>query len=153
MPTGRWRRQNLPKMPEYIGAARANLAWVALTESKPAQAREHSLAALEVWNQSPGIQAAATPYYWTAIWPLVRVCLDEGTYPPLSPSHAKLIEPQRKGLPADLTAALTSALDPGTPTNPRSRAIVSFPRWHWLKRWRILNWLPRNDFGTLLLLG
>jgi eukaryotic-like serine/threonine-protein kinase len=99
------------KMPEYVGAARANLAWAALRESDTVQAREDSLAALDLWNQSTGIQAAATPYYWTAIWPLVRVCLDEGDLPGAFSFARKLLEPHRKGLPADLTAALTRAVD------------------------------------------
>jgi hypothetical protein len=99
------------KMPEYAGAARANLAWAALSAGDMGQAREHGLAAIDLWNQSPGIQAAATPYYWTAIWPLVRVCLDEGDLPGAFSFARKLLEPHRKGLPADLTAALTRAMD------------------------------------------
>jgi DNA-binding SARP family transcriptional activator len=99
------------KMPEYAGAARANLAWVALRQGDRAQAREHSLAALELWNQSPGIQAAATPYYWTAIWPLMRVHLEEGDLAGAITFARQLLEPHRKGLPADLVAALTEAID------------------------------------------
>jgi tetratricopeptide (TPR) repeat protein len=99
------------KMPEYAGAARANLAWVALSKGDTAQAREHSLAALELWNQSPGIQAAATVYYWTAIWPLVRVHLEEGDLAGAITFARQLLEPHRKGLPADLAAALTGAID------------------------------------------
>jgi tetratricopeptide (TPR) repeat protein len=98
------------KMPEYAGAARANLAWVALKQGTAAQAHQHCLAALELWNQSPGIQAAATPYYWTAIWPLVRVTLDQGNLAEAVAYARRLLEPQRKGLPADLTAALVRAV-------------------------------------------
>jgi len=101
----------IAKMPEYAGAARANLAWVALSKGDTAQAREHSLAAIELWNQSPGIQAAATVYYWTAIWPLVRVHLEEGDLAGAITFARQLLEPHRKGLPADLTTALTGAID------------------------------------------
>lgn len=99
------------KMPEYIGAARANLAWSALKEGDEAQARGHSLAALDLWSQSSGIQAAATPYYWTAIWPLVQVCLDGGDLPGAFSFARMLLEPHRKSLPAELTAALSKAID------------------------------------------
>jgi DNA-binding SARP family transcriptional activator len=99
------------KMPEYAGAAKANLAWAALYGGDTVEAREQALAALDLWDQSPGIQAAATPYYWTAIWPLVRVCLAEDNLPGSFSFARKLLEPQRKGLPPDLTAALTRAID------------------------------------------
>ncbi|MBE0699918.1 MAG: hypothetical protein IH586_23580, partial [Anaerolineaceae bacterium] len=101
----------MAKMPEYEGAAKANLAWAALKDGNPADARKHALAALELWDQSPGLQAAATPYFWTAIWPLVRVYLDEGDLPSAFSFARKLLEPQRKALSVELTEALSRAVE------------------------------------------
>ncbi len=101
----------MAKMPEYSGAARANLAWAALKEGDAATARQMGLAALELWSQSPDIEAVATPYYWTAIWPLVQVLLDENDAAGAFFYARKLLEPQRKRLPAGLAKALVRAVD------------------------------------------
>ena len=98
------------KMPEYMGAARANLAYAALKQKDPASARAHGLAALELWGQSAEVQAVATPYFWTAIWPLVGICLDGDDLPDAFGYARKLVEPHRKGLPAELTASLRRAV-------------------------------------------
>ncbi len=108
------------KMPEYTGAARANLAWAALKEGDLPGARQHGLAALELWSQSADIQAAATPYYWTAIWPLVGVCLAEDDLAGAFSYARTLLEPQRKKLPADLEKALARAVDAWNAGHPQA---------------------------------
>ncbi|MGD8397565.1 MAG: AAA family ATPase, partial [Anaerolineae bacterium] len=60
------------EMIEYVGTARANLAWVAWREGNLAQAETEGQAALEVWRQLP-VGHSLCPFQWTAIWPLVAV--------------------------------------------------------------------------------
>jgi tetratricopeptide (TPR) repeat protein len=99
------------QMPEYAGAAHANLAWVHWRTGDFSRTREHCQTALSMWNQSPGVQAAATPYYWTAIWPLIGMALAEGKLAEATEHVRDLLQPHRKRFSQPLTAALAKVLD------------------------------------------
>jgi eukaryotic-like serine/threonine-protein kinase len=96
------------QMPEYVGAARANLAWAAWRSSDFKRARDHCQAALDLWSQSPGVQAAAVPYYGTAIWPLLAIAAAEDDLPKAIEHARDLLLPNRKRMPDTLSVALSA---------------------------------------------
>lgn len=100
----------MAQMPEYSGAAHANLAWAAWRANDFLHAREHSQAALKLWKQSPGVQVAAIPYYWTAIWPLIQIAMAEGDKATAVEHLRDLLQPHRKRLPESLTAAMSDVV-------------------------------------------
>ena len=63
-------------MPEYIGTANANQAWVAYHAWDMSQAQELGSAALALWHQLPSGHASA-PFQWLALFPLIAVALDK----------------------------------------------------------------------------
>jgi DNA-binding SARP family transcriptional activator len=100
-------------MPEYVGTARANQAWVAWREGDLSQARVQGRAALELWGQLPPGHASCC-FQWTALWPLIGATLTED---PGSEAVAgalgygrALLEPPQQRLPALLTEAVEQAL-------------------------------------------
>jgi class 3 adenylate cyclase/tetratricopeptide (TPR) repeat protein len=96
-------------MPEYVGAARANLGWAAWRAGNCLAAREHCLAAFSLWEQSPGIRAAATAYYWVAVWPMIALELAE-VHPAEAVRYARsLLEPSQARMPDELAALLEQA--------------------------------------------
>ncbi|MBP1704242.1 MAG: putative serine/threonine protein kinase [Chloroflexi bacterium] len=96
-------------MPEYAGAARANQAWIAWRRGDYRAASESGLAALSLWGQSPGIQAVVTPYYWTAVWPLVGVELLDNHLSEAVKYARSLLEPNQARMPDELAAMLGEA--------------------------------------------
>jgi eukaryotic-like serine/threonine-protein kinase len=59
---------------EYVGAAEANLAWVAYRENDPHGAIPRALSALKYFA-APGL---IYPLQWLAIWPLIAASLEVG---------------------------------------------------------------------------
>jgi hypothetical protein len=64
-------------MLEYIGTARANLAWLAWREGDVSRAEEEGRAALTTWQQLPAGFASCS-LQWTALWALMAVALAQG---------------------------------------------------------------------------
>jgi hypothetical protein len=62
-------------MPEYVGMARANLAWVAWSEHDLAETEAHGNAALEAYADSV---FGVFPWEWTARFPLLALALARG---------------------------------------------------------------------------
>jgi hypothetical protein len=93
-------------MPDYVAAAKGNLAWVAWREGDLPEADALGQAALERWQES----ALVYPFRWIGLWPLIAVALardreDEAL------AHAKaLLEPQQQRLPDELSGALEAAI-------------------------------------------
>jgi hypothetical protein len=56
---------------QYVGAAKANLAWVALRDGREAEAEELGKAALGCWAPL----ANAYAFKWQAVWPLLWLAL------------------------------------------------------------------------------
>jgi tetratricopeptide (TPR) repeat protein len=61
-------------MRDYVAAARANEAWVALRSHDPTVAKERALEALGIWRELTLVY----PLQWLAVLPLIEVELDAG---------------------------------------------------------------------------
>jgi DNA-binding SARP family transcriptional activator len=94
------------QMPDYIGAAHANLAWLAWRAGDRAQARDHGLQALAAWHGTQlvfGIQ-------WTARWPLIGVALAENQVVEVAEYGRALLDQKQQRPPEILEAALEAAV-------------------------------------------
>jgi tetratricopeptide (TPR) repeat protein len=96
-------------MPDYVAAAKSNLAWLAWHQGNLPEVEKKCRESLAIWRQSPLVY----PFQWLALWPLIAVALirgrDEEAY-----AHAQaLIEPRQQHLPEKLNATLTAGLQAG----------------------------------------
>ena len=96
-------------MPEYVGIAKANQAWLAWCTGDLSQAQELGRAALELWRQLPAGHASA-PFQWLALWPLIAVALREGEFSLAMDDVRALLDPAQQRLPDVLTADLVQAV-------------------------------------------
>jgi hypothetical protein len=97
------------QMVEYIGMARANLAWAAWHEGNLAQAETEGQAALELWQQLP-VGHSSCAFQWTALWPGVAVAFARNWISEASKFAHALLEPTQQCLPDDLTAVVQNAV-------------------------------------------
>jgi class 3 adenylate cyclase/tetratricopeptide (TPR) repeat protein len=94
------------QMFEYMGMARASLAWLAWREGNWAQAEAEGLATLDLWQRAP----LSTPFEWAARWPLIALALTRNDLP-VAVAHAQMIlRPEEQRLPPDLTLQLEEAV-------------------------------------------
>jgi serine/threonine protein kinase/tetratricopeptide (TPR) repeat protein len=94
-------------MREYIGAARANLAWVAWREGTAealASARQHCRAALEAWRAISFIY----PFEWMARLVLVALELGGGQADVMREQALSLLDQNQQLLPEPLLRAVTA---------------------------------------------
>jgi eukaryotic-like serine/threonine-protein kinase len=96
-------------MPEYIGTAQANLAWVAWKTGTFEQARRHGSAALEAWQQLPTAHGSVQ-IQWTALCPLIVLALDAGEIASAIDYVRRLLDPAQQRLPDALTTLFEQAL-------------------------------------------
>jgi tetratricopeptide (TPR) repeat protein len=99
---------NRAQMAEYVGTARAHLAWLAWCEGDLAKAEALGETALELWGQLPAAHSSCA-FEWTALLPLVGMAL-------ASDRTAEAIEWARcllDGTQQRLPAALAKAVDNG----------------------------------------
>jgi predicted ATPase len=89
-------------MTSYVGAARANLGWVALREGRPEEAERHCQAALQLW----GATSLIYPFEWMALFPLVALELQS----PRPLDAMRRVERLLHSTQQRLTATLASAL-------------------------------------------
>jgi hypothetical protein len=94
-------------LPEYVGHARAQQAWVAWHEGDLRQARAHAEAAIDLWQQ----RSIANPGAWTAHWPLIAVALAEERLAEAIASVPILLDPSQARMPDALVARLEAALE------------------------------------------
>ncbi len=92
--------------PEYIGTARANLAWVAWRAGKLSEAQVLGRAALELWQQTPLVY----PFQWTALCPLIGVALAQDQLSEAIAYARALLTPEQQRLPGSLATPLEAAL-------------------------------------------
>ncbi|MFP2924691.1 serine/threonine-protein kinase PknK [Pyxidicoccus sp. 3LG] len=92
-------------MTSYVGAARANLGWVALRECRPDDAERHCQAALQLW----GATSLIYPFEWMALLPLALLELQRGRLADAALRVARLVHSTQQRLPAPLSAALQQA--------------------------------------------
>ncbi|MFB0537017.1 MAG: BTAD domain-containing putative transcriptional regulator [Anaerolineae bacterium] len=100
------------QMPEYIGAARANLAWLAWHEGDLSQVQENGQSALASWQQT------AYPFQWLALWPLIGVALVQDQISEAVDYARALLEPVQQRLPDPLTTILEDAIRAGEQGQP-----------------------------------
>jgi tetratricopeptide (TPR) repeat protein len=91
---------------EYVGAAEANLAWVAYRENDHHQAIQRALSALEYFA-APGL---VYPLQWLAFWPLIAASLKLGNVAGAG-GYAKLLLslPAEQRMPSPVKEALERA--------------------------------------------
>jgi hypothetical protein len=97
-------------MPEYVGTARANQAYVAWHLGDCAGSRAHGQAALAAWHQLPSRHASCS-FQWTALWPLIAVALTDGELSQAIEYARILLEPSQQPQPDPLARALEQAID------------------------------------------
>jgi tetratricopeptide (TPR) repeat protein len=99
---------------DYIGAGRANLAWLAWQQgsaSTPlsaghAEAERLGEAALEAWRRHP----APYPLCWQALWPLIGVTLAQARPAAAIAFTRQLLDPAQQALPPAVEQPLAAAL-------------------------------------------
>ncbi|WP_164010142.1 serine/threonine-protein kinase PknK [Pyxidicoccus trucidator] len=94
------------RMADYVGAAHANRAWVALRAGDRAQAREAGTEALRLWQPL----SLVYPFQWLAHWPLMSVELDEGRLPEALGHARAMLATSQQRLPDTLSAPLAAAV-------------------------------------------
>jgi tetratricopeptide (TPR) repeat protein len=97
------------EMDEYVGMARANLAWIAWREGELAQTEAEGRAALELWQQLPSAHSSCA-FQWAALWPLVGVALAHNQMPEAIEYAQGMLESTQQYLPAPLAAAVETAI-------------------------------------------
>jgi predicted ATPase len=93
--------------PAYVGAAQANLAWVAWRNANMPEALEKGRAALEPWQQSE----TGFMFQWLALFPLIAVALAHDRTRDAVEYAPGLLEPAQQALPDTLEASLEGAIE------------------------------------------
>jgi len=97
----------LAQNPAYIGAARANLAWVAWKKADMTEALEMGQAALESWQLSE----TGFMFQWLSLFPLIRMTLDQGRIAEVVEYTRALLEPAQQALPDTLQMVFEGAIE------------------------------------------
>jgi tetratricopeptide (TPR) repeat protein len=97
------------QMVEYLGMAKANLAWVAWREGNLAEAEANGRAALELWHQLPAGHSSCA-FQWTALWPLIGVALLQNQVSEASDFAGALLDGSQQRLPGALTVVVKKAI-------------------------------------------
>jgi DNA-binding SARP family transcriptional activator len=100
------------QMPEYVGAAQANLAWLAWREGDLSQAQEHGRSALASWQQTD------YAFKWLALWPLIAVALAQDRISEALEYARMLLEPDQQHLPDALSTIVQDAIRAGEQDRP-----------------------------------
>ncbi|CAN5848623.1 MAG: AAA family ATPase [Gemmatimonadetes bacterium] len=99
-------------MADYVGAARANQAWLAWREGDHAETRLRADAALSVWAAMPA-ESATFMFQWLALWPLLALApeLAAAAETGAAIDYARrLLHPSQQRLPDALTSPLEAAI-------------------------------------------
>jgi DNA-binding SARP family transcriptional activator len=88
----------------YVGAAEANLGWLAYRAGDSDGAVRHGEAALAEWK------SMQYPFRWLALWPLLAVALDQGPISDAVGQARAMLDPVQQRLPEALTATLEEAI-------------------------------------------
>ncbi len=94
-------------MPDYVAAAKGNLAWLAWRSQNLTAVEQFGQEALILWRQSPLVY----PFQWQALWPLIAVTLAQGQQDDTWLYVQALLEPTQQHLPDDLNAPLEATAD------------------------------------------
>lgn len=93
-------------MPEYIGTAKANMAWIASREGNVEEADANACAALHLWRGLP----LASPFQWTALWPLIGIGLARNRTDEAIEHARALLSPVEQVLPGPVGTAVEAAV-------------------------------------------
>jgi tetratricopeptide (TPR) repeat protein len=93
------------QVPMYVGAAQANLAWVAWRRDDFSEAKANGQAALDTWKP-----IGAFPFKWTALWPLTGVALARQEVDRAMTYTRKMLDPLQQLLPGEMASALEAAI-------------------------------------------
>ncbi|QRK07259.1 protein kinase [Archangium violaceum] len=97
------------QMRDYVGAARANHAWVAWREQRVDDAEQEARTALECWSKLSTLYPY--PFQWQGLWVLVAVELQRHALARAVEHAHALLDPTQQRLPESLTSDLEAALD------------------------------------------
>jgi tetratricopeptide (TPR) repeat protein len=89
----------------YIGAAQANLAWVAWRERDLPAVEVKGQTALDIWSEG-----ANFPFKWMALWPLAGAALARQEVARAMIHVRKLLDPLQQPLPTEMATALEAAI-------------------------------------------
>lgn len=93
-------------MLDYVGAGRANLAWLAERQGDLSEAQRLGQAALEAWR----LFAMPYPLHWQALWPLIGVALAQDRPADAISCARQLRDPSQQALPPAIEQPLVAAL-------------------------------------------
>jgi tetratricopeptide (TPR) repeat protein len=97
------------RMHDYIGAARANHAWVAWREQRLDEAEQEARTALACWSKLSPVYPY--PFQWQGLWVLLAVELQRHAVAEAVEHARALLDPTQQLLPAPLINHLEAALD------------------------------------------
>ncbi len=95
----------------YIGVAQANQAWLAARARRWGQVAPLAQAALNQW------QRLVFPFHWLAAWPFLAASVMQGKMATAVAQAQIMLAPAQHKLPAELEAALETAVARPTPKN------------------------------------
>jgi tetratricopeptide (TPR) repeat protein len=95
-------------MLDYVGAARANHAWVAWREQRLDEAEREARTALKCWSKLSAIYPY--PFQWLGLWVLLALELQRRAVAEAVEHARALLEPTQQRLPDPLAAELEAAL-------------------------------------------
>ncbi len=96
-------------MPEYVGTARANAAWLAWRGGEGAATKQHAEAAFAAWGQLPP-DHASLPFQWTCLLPLIALAHQAGAMAEAIDCTRRLLDPLQQRLPDAMAAAGEQAI-------------------------------------------
>ena len=96
-------------MPEYTATAHANLAWADWRDARPNDCEAMACEALREWRDLPAGHASAA-FQWTALWPLIGVCLGDGRVAEAVDHSSELLAPALMRMPAEIEDLVRAAL-------------------------------------------
>jgi serine/threonine protein kinase/tetratricopeptide (TPR) repeat protein len=100
------------RMDDYVGAARANRAWIAWREHRMDEAEQEARAALECWHLLS--EHYPYPLQGQGLWVLVAVAVRRQALAEAVKHARALLDPSQQRLPDSLAASLEAALDDWT---------------------------------------
>ncbi len=109
------------QMPEYVGTAKANQAWIAYREGDSFRTKELGRAAFAAWHELPPSHASL-PFQWLALVPLIAVAFDERRLSAAVDDVRRLLDPAQQPMPDALAARFQATIrewDAGAPESSR----------------------------------
>jgi tetratricopeptide (TPR) repeat protein len=109
------------EMAEYIGAARANLGWVAWKTGALAEARSQCEAAIEIWRRLSMVY----PLQWMARFVLVAVDFEQADFTRAAEHATRMLEDKQQLLPPPLSEALARVASIANNEDEKERDVVA----------------------------